>query len=283
MSRIIYSDHQKWKDKRHRQLSILEKVVYDYLWDNASESGFYKVTDPFMDSVLIGCDEDEYKKAIASLSQPKSIDGGHEHRGFVLVGPWIWISHYIDHTQQKHKFGTTCNWAHKSVMKDLFSHYDDYKLESEYRDVIMGIQDDVLLKFEMERPAEKKRDIPEIPSAEERFKAGLQSAPSSEVQKPIDMDKLVAYFNKAAGKRVKLNKIIERNVMDLIREGTSQKDIAKVIDYLAKEWGQDEKMKKHLTLEVLLGDKFPKYLNMAQDAGTTESNYIPPHLRNKQA
>lgn len=276
MTRIIYSDHQKWKDQRHRELSILEKVVYDFIWDNASESGFYKIADAPIDAVFINCTTEQYRQTIASLCKPKSIAGGTMHRGFVLVENIVWISHYIKHNQRKSEFGKSMNSAHSPILKDLVSFYDRFSNEPEYMEMIEGVSDECYEKFNVKKP----HKFPEMPSQRDRFQNNIKNQPSSGKSEAFDVGTLVDEFKKITNRKAHPNAIIQRNLADLYREGYRFNDYVKVIKYINKEWGQDEKMKSHITLETILGDKFPKYLNQAEnDTSQSNQTYVPAHKR----
>ncbi len=269
------SDHNKWKDKRHRHLSKDAKLIYDYLWDNASKAGFYKIADPEMDAFTIGCTIDEFWESINELSKPKEILGGEKHRGFVLVDNVIWISHLLKHDQQK--FGQSLDNAHTTIVKELISYHNKFSGQPEYDKLIDSILPEVLDKAKVKIPVV----LPDIPDSTERFRQGLkESAKPSGTNKSIDMNWFLDQFKKVTGKNAKMNRIIEKNIRDRVSEGIEPNDVIKVYRYIHKEWSQDEKMKQHIVLETILGEKFPKYLSMAMNEDTTQG-YVPAHRRNK--
>jgi hypothetical protein len=271
------SDNQKWKDQRHRQLSPMEKVVYDFLWDNCDRSGFYKVADTAMDCFVINCTEAEYMAALESLSAPKSINGGREHRGFVKVENTIWITHFLKYDQRN--FGASLDPAHKPIIKGLISHQDTFSEEPEYLSLMKSITQEVLDRFKIELPI--SREIPDIPDAQERFREHIKSAKKKE---PINIAWWTDTFKEITNKDVIMNPIIERNIRDLVREGsTTPNHVRTVFAYLHKVWGPDDKMKKFVTMETILNpDKFPGYLNQAINDKDGTAAYTPAHLRAKK-
>jgi len=258
----------------------MEKVVYDFLWDNCDKSGFYKVADPTMDSIIINCAEEDYTSALESLSKPKSINGGKEHRGFVKVNNVIWITHFLKYDQKN--FGSSKDWAHAPIMKLLFSYQETFNNEPEYMSFLRSIDPDVLDRFGVD--VKIGHEIPDMPDAQERFKENIKGSESSS-KKPIDIEWWTRTFTEITNKQVILNNIIERNIRDLVRDGNvTPKQVKTVFTYLHKVWGEDEKMKQFVTMETILKpDKFPVYLNQAiNDPRDGTSGYVPAHLRDNK-
>lgn len=257
---MTISDVGKWGDKRHRQLSVLEKVVYDFFWDNSNRAGFYKIADADSDCFQIGCSTDQYREAIRNLCKPKDKPGSTDkQRGFVLVGAIVWISHKLKHTQKS--FGKVSNNAHKAAMDELMEYYHDFENEQEYIDVLDEVSEEVFefLKVISHRKLNRLNSNT-IPVRNQETKAAPKIGTD-----PIT--KVYQIFRKETKKDIVQSSLRDNKIRNFMRDtGHDLDDIEKVVKNRFDAWKDDNEMNKHLTIETILSpEKFTKYLEDANN------------------
>lgn len=267
-----HSDYGKWDDIRHRKLPILQKCVYDYLWDKCSRAGFFTVGDPDADAFKIGCGPDQFRGALIELCKAKPSPAGDPHRGFVKVNNVIWISHFVYHDQQG--FGVSANKAHKPIVSDLLA-YTQFHGEPEMQKVLHEISDEVYEAFGLRRPSM----IPVPIQSSKPVQASLDDKKATDGG--FDFNEIVNEFVKITNRSVTLNPIIEKAIRDRVRDGVTKEQMFKVFRFKNNEWKDDAKMKNNITMELLLSEKFHQYLNQANNDDNTSSGiYRRPDKKN---
>ena len=248
----------KWKDKRHRELPLLQKVAYDYLWDNC-EYGFYKIADIDSSAWEIGCSPDELRTAIHELAKPKKKPATTElQRGFVLVGGIVWISHFLKHNLGT-EFGKKAINPHKAAVTYMMDHYEDFKNEPEFIDVLDSIKEEVFDQFRI--VSHRKM---------ERLNNNIIPLRKTEKPKPVSNDpiqEVYKVFRRCLKKEILDSPKRDQRIRDFLRDTNhTVEEIEKVAKNRYDAWNNDKDMNGHLTIETILDiDKFTKYLESAQN------------------
>lgn len=71
---------------------------------------------------------------------------------------------------------------------------------------------------------------------------------------------LVDYLNKKTGSNYRATKSVTERIGDLVADGYTAEDMARVIDLKVSEWGDSEKMRQYLRPSTLFGEKFEEYV-----------------------
>ena len=88
-----------------------------------------------------------------------------------------------------------------------------------------------------------------------------------ENQEDVSVSGIIAYLNNICGTSYRTStSSTVRHINARVKEGFSENDFKKVIDFLYQLWSKDEKMKAYLRPETMFGSKFESYLNRASVA-----------------
>jgi uncharacterized phage protein (TIGR02220 family) len=246
------SDKAKWNDYRFRKLTVLEKAVYCFLWDNVDVAGFYKISDPESDATKINCSMDDYRSALKSLCEPKEGFGGEKHRGFVIKKSIVWITHFIKHDQQG-SFGNTMNNAHVPIVKILNSNWTVFADEPEYMQVLALVPSEMWKKAGIINPL--------IGYKEPSFEA--RPAPKMNGQQLIN--DIYSAYHRITKQEAVMSEVYNKMLRDLISEGHTLKDFEMVFELKKKQWDTPDK-KQFLTMKTLLKPgNFPSFLEEARN------------------
>ena len=82
---------------------------------------------------------------------------------------------------------------------------------------------------------------------------------------------LVDYLNKKTGSNYRATKSITERIGDLVADGYTAEDMARVIDLKVSEWGGSEKMRQYLRPSTLFGEKFEEYVQQPDPPEVEES------------
>lgn len=252
------SDANKWEDRRHRQLTLAEKVVYDYWWDRADVAGFYKISDRDMDCLKMGMPLEMYQQSAKSLCAPKEDSDGETHRGWIMVNKTAWCSHFIKHTQNR--FGETPDNRHKNILEILCDKFHEFKNEPEFIEVLDSVQDFVWERF-------KGLKNPLITEKLNRT-SHLPLATIQEKKKSIPMnfaDQVMELWNEITGFSDFLNQYREKNIRERLSDGFKIEDFKRVFQFKYEEWKDKPEMAASLTIDTMIKPQhFQKYLEQSK-------------------
>lgn len=89
---------------------------------------------------------------------------------------------------------------------------------------------------------------------------------------------LVDYLNKKTGSNYRATKSVTERIGDLVADGYTAEDMARVIDLKVSEWGGSEKMRQHLRPSTLFGEKFEEYVQQPDPPEVEESRRAEKEL-----
>ena len=89
---------------------------------------------------------------------------------------------------------------------------------------------------------------------------------------------LVDYLNKKTGSSYRATKSVTERIGNLVAEGYTAEDMARVIDLKVSEWGGSEKMRQYLRPSTLFGDKFEEYVQQPDPPEVEESRRAEKEL-----
>lgn len=109
-----FTETDKWKDPWFRDLSLTEKVLFNYFCDNCNLGGFIELDFPGI-SFQTGIAKDAILGAVQGLN-----------RGCIKVDNWIWVRTFLRH--QKNENLNPENNAHKNIItriKEQINRFSD--------------------------------------------------------------------------------------------------------------------------------------------------------------
>ena len=89
---------------------------------------------------------------------------------------------------------------------------------------------------------------------------------------------LVDYLNKKTGSNCRATKSVAERIGDLVADGYTAEDMARVIDLKVSEWGGSEKMRQYLRPSTLFGEKFEEYVQQPDPPEVEESRRAEKEL-----
>ena len=89
---------------------------------------------------------------------------------------------------------------------------------------------------------------------------------------------LVDYLNKKTGSNYRATNSVTERIGDLVAEGYTAEDMARVIDLKVSEWGGSEKMRQYLRPSTLFGEKFEEYVQQPDPPEVEESRRAEKEL-----
>ena len=89
---------------------------------------------------------------------------------------------------------------------------------------------------------------------------------------------LVDYLNKKTGSNYRATKSVTERIGDLVADGYTAEDMARVIDLKVSEWGDSEKMRQYLRPSTLFGEKFEEYVQQPDPPEVEESRRAEKEL-----
>ena len=89
---------------------------------------------------------------------------------------------------------------------------------------------------------------------------------------------LVDYLNKKTGSNYRATKSVTERIGDLVADGYTAEDMARVIDLKVSEWGGSEKMRQYLRPSTLFGEKFEEYVQQPDPPEVEESRRAEKEL-----
>ena len=89
---------------------------------------------------------------------------------------------------------------------------------------------------------------------------------------------LVDYLNKKTGNNYRATKSVTERIGDLVADGYTAEDMARVIDLKVSEWSGSEKMRQYLRPSTLFGEKFEEYVQQPDPPEVEENRRAEKEL-----